>query len=105
MAYRWIPSSEKPSLTLQGNMILLDDNVDDDRECPAVITEFLTKLKWAAQGSHPDTGEVFWKKEDMGMRPIVNAEKEVDLTEGMVFYWHEAMAYEYAKMLSIGLGD
>lgn len=105
MAYRWTPNTEKPQLQMSGNQIFLDDNVSDERVTPAVITEFLTQLKWQAAGQHPDTSEQFWHKKDMGMRPVLDAENEVDLTEGMYFYWYEAMAYEYAKMLSIGLGE
>lgn len=105
MTYKWNPSSEIPTLEMSGNMINLIDHTDRDQFCPAVITEFLNKMKWSVIYSHADTQEPLFTKEDMGMRLISGEMKEVDLTEGMYFRWDEAVAYEHAKMMSIGLGE
>ena len=76
----------------------------EDQACPAVITEFLNKMNWVVVGQHPDTTEPLFTKRDMGMRPVIDKDKEVDMTEGFYFRWYEAVAYEHAKMMSIGLG-
>ena len=107
MTYRWLPMSEKPDFkvdSFSGATLEINSNTED-QTCPAVITEFLNKMDWIVTCQHPDTHEPLFTKADMGMRPLVDAEKKVDLTEGMYFRWYEAVAYEHAKMMSIGLGE
>jgi len=115
MTYKWQPTREKPMLSLSQSeqyqqahvtpgSICIEDGVEE-QGCPAVITEFLNKMEWEVIGSHPDTTEPLFIKKDMGRRPVIDAENDVNLTEGMLFRWYEAVAYEHAKMMSIGLGD
>ncbi len=105
MTYPWFPTTERPVLTLSGDQIRLDLDNLEDQCCPAVIVEFLNKMQWAAEGTHPDTSEPLFRKKDMGCRPLIDPSNDVDLTEAMVFRWYEAVAYEHAKMMSIGLGE
>ena len=107
MTYNFPPVSEKPDFKIDsysGATLGLKHN-DEEQVCPAVITEFLNKMNWLVACQHPDTQEPLFTKADMGMRPLINAEQEVNLTEGMIFRWYEAVAYEHAKMVSIGLGE
>ncbi len=105
MTYRWSITTEKPTLSLSGSQIFLDTENIEEQCCPAVITEFLNKMQWVVATSHPDTGEPLFTKQDMGRRPLINKDTDVNLTEGMYFHWYEAVAYEHAKMMSIGLGE
>lgn len=102
MAYRWSPTSEKPTLTLSGNMINLDADHVEDQACPGVILDFLTKMGWQLMMNHPDTGDPLFQKDDQGVR-TEGAEK-TDLTEGMYFHWYEAIAWEHYKLINIGSG-
>lgn len=68
-----------------------------------MITEFLNKMMWCVVCQHPDTMEPLFTKQHMGMRPLLAV--ECDMTEGMYFRWYEAVAYEHAQMMSIGLGE
>ena len=97
-------SEQYASQSVAPGMICIEE-ATEEQACPAVITEFLNKMNWCVVCQHPDTQEPLFIKQDMGRRPLVDSERDVDLTEGLYFRWYEAVAYEHAKMMSIGLGE
>lgn len=101
MSFDTFPQSETPRPVVTGNQVEIVAQRTSQDAPPAIVNLLTTKLGWLHAGSHPDTFEPLYTKEDKGM---LNG-SEQNLTDGLYYRWYEAIAYEYAKFIYIGLDD
>lgn len=66
--------------------------------CPDRISKLLVTLGWESTMNDPDTDEMLWQKKD----PNMTTDFDPQLNSGY-WFWYEAIAYEFAKMMSLGM--
>ncbi len=95
--YPQFPSTVTVQPLLNGNQISMDVLTPQQTE-PERVIKLLSNLGWKEIGTDPNNGEGLYQKED----PNMGVGHDADLTT-KYWRWYEAMAYEFAKFVNVGL--
>ena len=92
MSISQFPQRGYVQLKLNDQYLNLDLQVTSEN-CPNNVREFLIQCGWIESLQEPNTYEpLFTKEQEMG-------------TQCMRFRWHEAMAYEFYKFISLSVAS
>lgn len=98
MSHWSVPEAIAVKAEGNGPSVTLSINIPQE-ECPLRIDAYLKEIGWQTNSWCPNTGEPLYSKND----EIHNEQGILENgTSGYYFRWHEAIAYEFYKMMTIG---